>query len=597
VATAAATGAERIEWNLDDLYAGLDDPQYARDADEALAAATRFREQYAGRVAELDHNDLAAATAEFERIVGLVHKAGQFVELRFEANATEENGAALQRANEHATAVQTELLFFDLEWARVDDAAAERLLGHERLEPYRHALMSRRRFREHLLSEPEERIAAQKAITGIDTWRRFYVELLSRLKVPIDEGEISFAEATSRLETVADRDERRRTAKAIAVGLENEARMRAVVLNAVVNDRAVEDRLRGYATWISAFNLQHEISDDAVDTLVDAVIGRYDIARRHFRLRARLLGLDRLASYDVAAPIGGDVEIVPWERAQEIILDAYGAFSPHAREIVERAFTERWIDAALRPAKAPGAFCTRPAPGSHPFVLVNYTGDRRAVATVAHELGHALHAVLAQPGGYLNGEYPLTVAETASVFGESLTYDTMRAREPDPRVQLELIVSQLDTFVRTAFMPIAGNRFEHALHTARRAEGDLGVERISAIWLDQFARYWGDAVEGIDDRALWWSAYPHFVYSPGYMYPYAFGLLLSFSIYRRWVDEGDAFVEPILEFLRAGASKAPSELARGVGFDLSDPAFWERGLDAIDALVAEAEALADRVAD
>ena len=597
MATVAPTGAEQVEWNLADLYAGVDDPAYLRDGNEALAAATAFRERYAGRLAELNAQALAEAVKELERIVALVHKFRQFAELRFDALATEESGAALQRANERATAVQTELLFFDLEWARLDDDAVERLLADEGLEGYRHVLAARRRFRPYLLTEPEERIVAQKAITGVDTWRRLYGELLSRLRVPLDGREVSFAEATSRLETVADRDERRRASEAVGQGLERAVRMRAFVLNTVVNDRAVEDRLRGYPTWISAFNLEHEISDEAVDTLVDAVIGRFDIAHRHFRLRARLLGLDRLATYDVAAPIGGDVAAVGWERAREIILDAYGRFSPSARKIVARAFEERWIDAALREGKAPGAFCTRPAPGSHPFVLVNYTGNWRAVATVAHELGHGLHAVLAQPLGYLNGDYPLTVAETASVFGESLTYDTIRAHEPDPRAQLELIVSQLDTFVRTVFMPIAANRFEHELHEARRAEGDLAVERINALWVEQLRGYWGDAVEGIDERALWWSAVPHFVFSPGYMYPYAFGLLLSFSIYRRWVDEGDAVVQPILDFLAAGGSKPPEELASGVGFDLGDPAFWQRGLQAIEALVAEAERLAEQIVE
>lgn len=595
VATAAETGAEAVEWNLGDLYTGLDDPAYAGDADEAVDAAERFHRRYAGRVATLDAAALAEAFAELERILALIHNVRQFAALRFEANATEENGAALQRTTERGAEVATELLFFDLEWARVEDAAAEALLSDGRLGSYRHALASRRRFREHLLSEAEERIAAQKAITGIETWQRLYGELLSRLEVRLDERTVSYAEASALLETLTDREERRRTSAAIAAGLEGEVRTRAFVLNTVVSDRAIEDRLRGYPTWISAFNLEHEISDAAVQTLVDAVVGRYDISHRYFRLRARLLGLDRLASYDVNAPIGGEVAAVSWEDARRAVLDAYDAFSPVARDIVERAFDERWIDAALRPGKAPGAFCTRPAPNKHPYILVNYTGNWRAVATVAHELGHAVHAVLAQPRGFLNGEYPLTVAETASVFGESLTYDTIRAREPDPGEQLALIVAQLDTFVRTVFMTVAGNQFETELHTRRRAEGDLGVEAITGIWREQLERFWGDAVEGAGDRAIWWSVYPHFVASPGYMYPYAFGLLLSFSIYRRWVEEGDALVESILDFLRAGATKPPEELARGVGFDLGDPAFWTQGLDALEALVVEAEGLAERV--
>ena len=595
MATAVETGAENVTWDLGDLYEGVDDPAYTRDADEALQAAKRFRERHAGAVASLDPGTLAEAVAEFERIRAQIYRVRLFVELQFEADATEEHGALLQRAKERETAVLTELLFFDLEWSRTEDDLVDAVLSAPVLQKYRYALTSRRRFSAYLLSEPEERIAAEKDITGVDTWRRLYGELLSRLRVRLDDRELSYAEAAPLLETLTDRAARRDVSEAITAGLETEVRMRAFVLNTVVNDRAVEDRLRGYRTWISAFNLEHEISDEAVDALVESVVARFDIARRHFRLRARLLGLDRLASYDLTAPVAEDVPAVSWDEAHAIILDAYGAFSPLAREIVDRAFDGRWIDAALRPTKGAGAFCTRPEPRSHPFVLVNYTGNWRAVTTVAHELGHALHGVLAQPQGFLNGSYPLTVAETASVLGESLTYDTLRRREQDPRAQLALIVSQLDTFVRTAFMPVAGNRFEHALHTMRRAEGDLSVERINELWVEALRGYWGDAVDGVADRAVWWSATPHFVFAPGYMYPYAFGLLLSFSIYRRWVDEGDALVEPTLDFLRAGATKPSAELVRGVGFDLGDPAFWQHGLDAVEALVVEAEDLAARM--
>jgi oligoendopeptidase F len=226
---------------------------------------------------------------------------------------------------------------------------------------------------------------------------------------------------------------------------------------------------------------------------------------------------------------------------------------------------------------------------------MSFTGNLRSVSTLAHELGHGLHGMLAEPQGFLNGQYPLTIAETASVFGEALAYDRLRSREQDERVQLDLLLSQIDTLVRTALLPIAGNRFENALHTARRAEGELSVARINELWVEQLRGYYGDAVERPEERAAWWSSFPHFAAAPGYMYPYSFGVLLAFSIYRRWAADGGALVEPILDFLRAGASKSPEELARGVGADLRDPAFWSEGLDAVEALVSEAERLADRL--
>ena len=589
------TGAEQVAWDLNDLYSGSGDPAYARDAEAALEAARAFRERYARRLGELDAEELAEATSELERIRGLTYRLLLFARLAFDAEASEERSTVLQRAQERETAVAQQLLFFDLEWASLDDAYVERVLGEPPVERYRYALASRRRFRPYLLSEPEERVAAEKSISGIQSWTRLHTELLSRIRVDLDGRKVSFDEAAGLLESLTDRDARRQTSAAIRDAFEPELRMRAFVLNTIVNDRAVEDRLRNYPTWISAFNLSQEISDAAVDALVQAVVARYDVARRHFRLRARLLGLDRLATYDLYAPVATSSDTISWDEAREIVLGAYEAFSPAARDIVARFFDERWIDAAPREGKSPGAYCARAFPGGHSYVLLTYTGNRRGVTTLAHELGHGLHTMLAEPLGFLNASYPLTIAETASVFGESVTYDALRAREEDDREKLSLLVSQIDTLVRTSFQPIAGNRFEHALHTTRREEGDLPVARINDLWVEQLRNYWGDAVIEPEERASWWSVYPHFAMAPGYMYPYSFGVLLSFSIYGRWVEEGDALVEPILDFLRAGSSSSPEELVRRLGFDLADPGFWSRGIDAIEALIAEAEALAERV--
>jgi oligoendopeptidase F len=595
MATTTETGAEAVSWDLGRMYAGVDDPAYARDADRALEDARSLRERYAGRLTTLDGPALAAAIEEFERITALAYRVRLFAALEFAAQASEERGAALQRAQERETLVNTELLFFELEWAALEDDEADAFLEDSALDRYRYALATRRRLRPYLLSEAEERIAAEKSITGIDTWRRLHTELLSRLRVRLDEREVALAEATSMLETLTDREERRRTSEAIGVALEEDLRLRAFVLNTVVNDRAIEDRMRGYPTWISAFNLAHQISDSAVEALVETVVGRYEVAHRHFRLRARLLGLDRLATYDVYAPVSSASPTIPWAEAKALVLDAYEAFSPLARDVVAAFFEEHRIDAAVREGKTQGAFCTRPVAGAPSYVLMSFTGNLRSVSTLAHELGHGLHGMLAEPQGFLNGQYPLTIAETASVFGEALAYDRLRSREQDERVQLDLLLSQIDTLVRTALLPIAGNRFENALHTARRAEGELSVARINELWVEQLRAYYGDAVERPEEREAWWSSFPHFAAAPGYMYPYSFGVLLAFSIYRRWAAEGGALVEPILDFLRAGASKSPEELARGVGADLRDPAFWNDGLDAIEELVSEAERLAARL--
>jgi oligoendopeptidase F len=286
---------------------------------------------------------------------------------------------------------------------------------------------------------------------------------------------------------------------------------------------------------------------------------------------------------------------MPWDEARRIVVDAYGDFSETAGAIVERFFEESWIDGPVRPDKRTGAFCATTVPDVHPYVLLNYTGDRRAILTLAHELGHGLHGVLAQPLGYINSSTPLTTAETASVFGEALTFERLLARENDPHKRLELLTNRIEDAIATTFRQIAMNRFEHAVHTERRGRGELAPERVGELWLEAQSSLLGDSV-GLDGYAPWWSYIPHFTGAPGYVYAYAFGYLFSLAIYRRYVLEGDAIVEPYLDLLRAGGSRSPDELARFVGLDLTDPSIWASGLDALGEELDEAERLADELA-
>ena len=369
------------------------------------------------------------------------------------------------------------------------------------------------------------------------------------------------------------------------------------MLNTILNERAIEDRLRGYDSWISARNLSNEIPDEAAESLVDAIVSRYDIPQRFYALKTRLLGLEQMRDYDRFAPLQAVEGAIAWDDAREIVLESFAGFSPLAGDIVGRFFERDWIDAAVRPGKMLGAFCATLIPERHPYVLMNYAGERRSVLTLAHELGHGLHGTLAQDLGLLNARTPLTLAETASVFGEALTFETLREREDDPRAVLDLLVGRIDDAVATVFRQIALNRFEHAIHTGRREEGELPVDRISELWSDEQRRMLGDAVEVTDDYGIWWSYVPHFIQAPGYVYAYSFGYLFSLAIYRRYLDEGEALVEPYLDLLRAGGSAPPAELASRLGFDIGDPGFWSAGLDAIGVLVDEAEQLAAQLDD
>lgn len=595
MATTTATGAEAIQWDLSDLYEGPDDPRLQREIDEALSAANVFRERYHGRLAELSAGELAEATAELERIESIVDRAGTFAHLRFAADTSDEaRGALVQRIREGATAVATEVLFFDLEWAGLGDEDAEELLADGSLERYANVLRARRRYRPHLLSEPEERLDAEKSLTGASAWTRLFQELTADLRVRLPEGEVSLDEAVARLARLPDREERRSTAQAVTETLRPGLRTRNFILNTILNESAIDDRLRGYETWISARNLSNQISDEAVESLVEAIVARYDVPQRYYALKARLLGIDRLADYDRFAPLQGVPATIGWDDASATVLEAFSSFSPVAGDLVARFFDDRWIDAALRPGKENGAFCASVA-DRHPYVLMNYSGERRSVLTLAHELGHGLHGSLAAPLGLFNMRTPLTLAETASVFGEALTFQILLERESDPKARLDLLTNRIEDTLATVFRQIAMNRFENAVHTARRTSGELPVERVGELWAGEQERMLGEAVEVTDGYRTWWSYVPHFIFAPGYVYAYAFGYLFSLAIYRRYVDEGEALVEPILDLLRAGGSVPPVELARRIGFDVEDPAFWSRGLDAISDLVDEADALASEL--
>ena len=592
MATTELTGAEEVAWDLSDLYAGPDDPALDEHLAEAERGAAAFRERYHGQVGELDATRLAEAVAEHERIDSIGARIGTFAYLRFATNmADPERGALLARIQEKGAQLQTQLLFFGLEWAALEDGHAEELLASPELEQWRHHLRSLRKFRPYLLTEPEERIVTEKSVTGSSAWSRFYSEQLSAIRVELDGGRLSLEEAMSRLYS-PDREVRSETAAAVTEALEPGLRTRTYALNTILLDHATEDRLRGYPTWVSARNLANETTDEAVQALVDATVARYDLVQRYYRLKARLLGLERLAHWDRMAPLTSDDAKTPWPEARRIVVDAYAGFSAEAGEIVDRFFTESWIDAPPRADKSNGAFCATTVPGVHPFILLNYTGEKRSILTLAHELGHGLHGVLAQPLGLYNSDTPLTTAETASVFGEALTFKVLLAAEDDPRGRLDLLTRRIEDAIATVFRQIAMNRFEERIHTERRTAGEIAPDRFGELWLETQGAVFGNAVE-TDGYRSWWSYVGHFAAVPGYVYAYAYGFLFALSVFRAWEREGDALVEPYLDLLRAGGSRPPEELARMVGLDLTDPAIWSAGLDALEDEIDEAERLAE----
>ena len=583
------------EWDLAPLLEGEEDRARAESMlDEAKERATRFSETYAGKVAELDAEGLRTAMYELEVINELIGRVGSYASLRFATDTADPaRGALLQLVQERATEIETLLLFFELDWAKLDDDRARELLASADLDRYRHHLESVRRYRPHLLSESEEKVLTEKSISSNSAWARLFGEVVSALRVGLDDDELTLDVALSRLQW-ADRDIRRGAAGAVSAALEPGLRTRAFIYNTLVYDKSVEDRLRKYPHWLASRNLANEASDESVMALIEAVRHRFDIPQRWYRLKAKLIGVEKLADYDRSAPVLATDITYSFGEARELVLDTYQSFAPVAGDVTRRFFDERWIDAPPRPHKRGGAFCAYTVPSVHPYVMLNFTAQRRDVLTMAHELGHGLHAALAQPQGVFHQSTPLTLAETASVFGEALVFGRLLADTSDEEQRLGLLAERIDGAIATVFRQMAMNRFEHLVHTRRRSEGELSADRIGELWVESQRELFGDSVEITEGYRMWWSYVPHFINTPGYVYAYAYGLLLALSVYSRYLDEGESFVPRYLELLSAGGSRSPEQLADIVGIDLTDPGFWDAGLALVEQQLSEAEELAAR---
>ena len=598
---AAAEGgpAAGVRWDLADLYAGPDDSRIEADLAAALAHAESFAARWRGRLAEAEPAELAAAIDELERIQEPVARAGSMAGLLFAADTSApRHGALLQRVQERGSEIRNALVFFELEWLALDEEISRRLLADAALARRRHWLASLRRYRPHVLSEPEERLLEETANTGSRAFTRLFDEILAGLRFPLrrdGRDELLGEEEVLALLYDGDREVRRAAADSLTGVLRQNARTLGFVFNTLVQDKSGDDRRRRFASPLSARHLANEIDAASVDSLLDACVARYPLVARYYRLKARLLGLPRLVDYDRYAPVGEAPGEFGFDAARRIVLDAYGDFAPALREVADRFFAGRWIDAELRPGKRGGAFCASTLPAVHPYVLLNYTGTPRDVMTLAHELGHGVHQFLARPRGLFEQDAPLTLAETASVFGEMLVFRRLLREERDPRARLALVCGKLEEAFATVFRQVAMTRFEQDLHAARRAEGELALARIDELWMAANRPMFGDSVELRDDYACWWLYIPHFVHSPFYCYAYAFGELLVLSLLRRYDAEGPGFVDRYLELLAAGGSEAPATLLSRVGLDVRDPRFWDGGLALLEELVAEAERLAAQV--
>lgn len=590
--------ASDVAWSLDSLLpAGKSLDDLLDDADQRADQVAEYR----GRVGSLTSPELVELMSLLADVGELMSRAGHYAMLRFSENTADpERGAAMQSMQERSTAISTKMIFVDLEFAEADDAHVANVLADPALTFCRHHLENLRRNRPHLLSESEETILSEKSVTGASAWVRLFDELTSAIEVdlPVEDGAQGETETVGLeqgLSLLQHPDGARRAAAAAAVteALEPGLRTRAYVYNTLLADKSTDDRLRNFDHWISSRNLSNEASDSSVQALVDSVVGRYDIPQRWYALKAKVLGVDALNDYDRMASVADSEEEIGWTEATTIVRDAYASFSPDLAAIVGRFIDEQWIDAPVRPGKRPGAFCAYSVPSDHPYVLLNWTGRSRDVLTLAHELGHGLHGYLAREQGIFHQSTPLTLAETASVFGETVTNNRLLDMIEDPGERFALLASTLEDSIATVFRQVAMNRFEDGCHTSRRDEGELSVDRFGEIWAETQTDMLGDAVNLSEGYRTWWSYIPHFIGTPGYVYAYAYGQLLALSVYARYEAEGDAFVPAYLDLLKAGGSRSPEDLGAIVGCDLADPGFWDAGLLIVEKQLVAAEEAAE----
>ncbi len=590
-----STGAQDVRWNLDDLYPA---PAFRRiDAEmaglepEVDSFAARFR----GRIGSLGAQEMSELLRGYEALAERMGRAGSYAQLSWATQSDDPaRGALLQKQMEVESRLSQRLVFIDIEWANAPEDSARRVLEDPLLARWRHWLILSRRYRPHLLSEPEEKILREKSVTGRQAWSRFFDETHSTALYDWESSRVPQQMLLTQLYS-ADRGARQKAAASLTRGLREIQRPTTFVANTILADLLSENRLRRYPMWISSRNMDNQVDDATVEALVQAVCSRYHLVARYYRLKKKLLGLPELFDYDRYAPLAGEERRYSWEEAREIVLRAYGKFDPEMARIASLFFEKGWIDAAVHPGKRGGAFCASTIPSLHPYVMLNYQGRSEDVLTLAHELGHGVHQYVSRPRGILSWSTPLTTAETASIFGETLVFHDLLAREKDPRAVLSMLVRRIESSFATVFRQVAMNRFEDAIHRSR-ADRELTTEELCRTWLSTQRAMFGDSVTMTDDYGIWWSYIPHFIHTPGYVYAYAFGDLLVRALYARYREESRGFSALYLEMLSAGGSDWPHALVKPLGVDLGASDFWLKGLDLLAEMVSQAEDLASRKA-
>ncbi len=588
-----------MKWNLSDLYNSVSDPKIARDLKRQTLRAFLFAKKYRGKTRKLYTPTLAQALRVYENIFQEAAKPAIFAHLIFSADTRpHQHGALVQKTEEILTAISNQLRFFELELLRIPEKRLRYYIRHVIFSPWRHFLERLVLFRPHRLAESEENILEQKRATGARAWSRFFTQEHATksyiFKWKKKERQIGESET---LKMLHDVDRRKRIAAQVAFteGLKEEQKRMTYLFNVKMFDKKINDTLLHYDRPESNRHLDNEISQKAVDALVSVVTQRYTVVQDYYRLKRRILGYKKIYDYDRYAPVLSDSKRFSYRAAQDMIVNSFSRFSPVFGKIAKEFFDKKWIDAEARKGKRGGAFCQYVTPNLHPYISMSFHGTPRDVMTLAHELGHGIHAYLARKNDYLTFDAPLTLAETASVFGELLVFHNLIGSLESPRERLSLLASKIEDVFSTVFRQVAMFTFERRIHFLFREKGELDAATYSRVWRETQQAVFGSSVTLTPGYDLWWSYISHFVHTPFYVYAYAFGQLLTFSLWKKYEKEGRGFVGKFVSFLSAGGSESPTKLLGRLGVDVEDKRFWEHGIEVIKNMVGEAKALAPKI--
>ncbi len=580
------------EWDLSDLYPSRTSPELREDLETAAQDAKAFAAQYKGKLTELDGQGLYLAIAKFEEIGEIEGRIMSYAYLVYAGNMSDPDiGKFFQTMQEKISAIGTDLLFFTLELNAIEDDRLEAMYEGSSLKKYKPWLDNVRALKPYQLSDEIEKLLHEKDIAGRSAWVRLFDETMAGLKFEVD-GEEMASQQVLHLLSSPNAELRKKAAKNLGKVFGQNVRLFSLITNTLAKDKAIEDDWRGAPEPAAMRHLSNQVEAEVVDALSEAVQSAYPrLSHRYYAIKAKWMGKDKIDYWDRNAPLpDSDDRIIPWSEARDTVLEAYGRFSPDLSALGQQFFEKPWIDASVRPGKSPGAFAHPTVPSVHPYLLLNYQGNIRDVMTLAHELGHGVHQLLAAPQGGLLADTPLTLAETASVFGEQLTFRALLEKESDPAKRKIMLAGKVEDMLNTVVRQIAFYEFERRLHAARKEE-EMSPDQIGEIWMDVQRESLGPAIRLHDEYQYFWSYIPHFIHSPFYVYAYAFGDCLVNALYAIYQEADSGFQDKYFDMLKAGGTLRHKELLAPFNLDASDPAFWSRGLDVIEGFIDELEAL------